>query len=266
MAKPRRFFDPAGEVARLHLGAPGDAERTAEVDALGVASPPPDDACGRYLAQIQGLLRFPLLFVSVIRGDRCGYRAQIGLEGGGRDRRRETTFCTHTVSTGEPMVVPNAGTEPFFRGSNMVLREGIRAYVGVPLRTSRGIAVGTVCVMDFVPRRIGPEVVRTLELFAEPILAEIERPRTAGGAPLHPTRWFRALLSLVEAGESPPPLVVAEGPEADALAGCGKPCEPAGALGEGRVGLLLARAEDAKTRASALPGRVALPPFSKLFR
>ena len=121
--------------------------------------------------------------MSVLRGDRCGYRAQIGLDGAARDRRRETTFCTHTVSGGGPMVVPDAAREPFFRGSPMVLRDGIRAYVGVPLRTSRGIVIGTVCAMDFVPRRIGPEVVRTLERYAEPLVAEIERARTVRRAP-----------------------------------------------------------------------------------
>jgi GAF domain-containing protein len=61
------------------------------------------------------------------------------------------------------------------------MRDGIRAYAGVPLRTSRGIVVGTVCAMDFTPRPIGPAVVRTLERFAALIAAEIERGRRPPG-------------------------------------------------------------------------------------
>jgi GAF domain-containing protein len=241
----RRFFDPAGEVARLHIGAPGDAARTEEVDELGIAAPAPDDASGRFLAQIQRLVGFPLLFVSVIRGPRVGYRVQIGLDGAGKDRRRETTFCTHTVAIGEPMVVPNAAVEPFFRGSAMVLREGIKSYVGVPLRTSRGVIVGNVCAMDYVPRRIGPEVVRVFELYAEPIVAEIERPRlpagqgwprTAKGTPVHPPAWFAELLALMVSST----MVAASGPDAEALADRARLDEPVGRLADGGVGVLVA--------------------------
>ena len=174
--QPRRFFDPAGEVARLHIGAPGDAERTQEVDALAFGTPFEGDASPRFLAQVQRILGFSLAFVSVVRGERAGYHAQIGMaEGAGRSRRRETTFCTHTVSAEAPLIVPNAAVEPFFRGSSMVQREGVKAYVGVPLRTSRGVIIGTVCVMDFAPRYIGAAHVRVLDLFTEPIAAEIER-------------------------------------------------------------------------------------------
>jgi GAF domain-containing protein len=188
--RPKRFFfDPAGELARLHIGAPGDAERTREIDALQVTLSPAGDASGRLLAELQREVGFPLLFVSVVRGARVGYRVQCGLDlplppthpSLPVDRRRETSFCTHTVSTDAPLVVPDAAAEPFFRGSAMVVRDGIRAYIGVPLRTSRSIVVGTVCAMDFTPRRIGPAVVRTLERFAARIAAEIERGRGEPG-------------------------------------------------------------------------------------
>lgn len=240
---PRRFFDPAGELARLHVGNAEDAARTREVDELGIAAPPEDDRCGRFLAQLQGLLDFPLLFVSVLRGDRCGYRVQIGLDGQSRERRRTTTFCTHTVSMGAPMVVPDAASEPFFRGSNMVLREGVKSYVGVPLRTSRGVSIGNVCAMDYVPRPIGPPTVRVLELYTQPILAEIERvrrgegdrwPSSAAGAPLHPAPWFRELVAL----DPDRPLLVASGPGAEALADLARPGEPVGRLSDDMVGLV----------------------------
>jgi GAF domain-containing protein len=178
----RRFFDAAGELARFHPGAPGDAERTREIDALQVAVSRAGDASGRLLTELQREVGFPLLFVSVVRGARVGYRVQCGLDlPTPSDRRRETTFCTHTVSTDAPLVVPDAAAEPFFRGSAMVVRDGIRAYVGVPLRTSRGIVVGTVCAMDFTPRRIEAAVVRTIERFAARIADEIEGRGPAAG-------------------------------------------------------------------------------------
>jgi hypothetical protein len=256
--QPRRFFDPAGEVARLHLGGAGDAERIREIDELGVADPAADDLCGRLLAQLQRLVGFPLLFVSVVRGERTGFRVQRGLDAlqgteltsAPRDRRRVTSFCTHTVSFDAPLLVPDAAAEPFFRGSVMVMRDGIRAYVGVPLRTSRGVVVGTVCAMDYVPRRLGPEVVRVLQLFAEAVAAEIERarlpperrwPRTSAGAPIHPEPWFRALLASPPTPRPGPGacLLVVAPEHTEALADRAHADEPVGRIAGGRAALLL---------------------------
>jgi hypothetical protein len=234
--------------------------------------------------------------VSVLRGDRTTYRAAIGLDARARDRRRETSFCTHTVSTGAPMVVQNAAEEPFFQGTALVRRDGIKAYVGVPLRTSRGVLTGNVCAMDYVPRRIDGEMVRLLELYAEPIVAEIERgrtgragghpptpcPRTAAGTPLHPARWFQDLASLAEGSlaAGSPSMLVAHGPGAEILADHGGLDEPAGWLAGDQVGLLLVGPHDPEARLVEHPAFGALerrsggapkievfrPPFAKLFR
>ncbi|APR86748.1 Hypothetical protein A7982_12097 [Minicystis rosea] len=277
--RPRRIFDPSGELARLHIGGADDAARTAEVDALALALPGEGDACERLLAQLARSIDFPLLFVSVVRGPRVGYRVQRGLDvafAEMRDRRRETSFCTHTLSSGGPLVVPNAEAEPFFRGSQMV-RQGIKAYVGAPLVTSRGIAVGTVCAMDFRPRSIGREVVSALERFAEPILAEIESERlppemrlpraSSAGAPVHRAAWFRGWiaseLALARAAGRSSTLLVARGPRAEEIANLAREHEAVGHLSADAVGLLLPFADAlegerraAEVRANVLPGTV----------
>jgi GAF domain-containing protein len=283
--KPRRLFDPSGEVARLHIGAPGDAERVAEIDALSALEPLAGDACGRLLAQIEHVIGFPLMFVSIVRGPRVGYRVQRGFDasfGEGRDRRRETSFCTHTVSGDTPLVVHNAAEEPFFRGSTMVQRAKVHAYVGVPLRTSRGIVIGTLCAMDFRPRAVGPEVIRALQLFTEPVLAEVERSRrmpperlqkTPSGAPIHRAPWFRDLLEVEFAfasgstmgASAPNPrgrgsvLITASGRAAEGLADVAHEHEPVGWLGEGVAALLLPGADPrgAENRAAEIEGDLA---------
>jgi GAF domain-containing protein len=172
--------DPSAVVARHHLGGPGEAARTAEVDALAALDPVEGEATPRLLAELAVLIDFPILFVSIVRGERVGYRAQVGLDpqlAELRQIRREMSYCTHTVDTEAPFVVENAASEPFFRGSRMVRRYGILAYAGVPLRSARGIVIGTLCALDPRPRRIPPEVIATLERFTAPVLAILERPR-----------------------------------------------------------------------------------------
>ncbi len=258
-ARSPRQFDPSGEVARRHIGAPGDAERTAEVDALRALELGPGDASELFLAQLERLIGFPLLFVSVVRGERVGYRVQRGLDAATletpqalasiKDRRRETTFCTHAVSGEAPLIIPNAGAEPFFRGSNMVARYHVKSYVGVPLRTSRGVTIGTVCAMDFRPRTIDAATLRAVELFVDPIGREIEAPRTPeqrvprgpSAVPIHDEAWFGELCAvsraLSESRGRRSWLVVAEGPGAEAIAALAEISEPVGRLPGGGVGL-----------------------------
>jgi GAF domain-containing protein len=177
---PRIPLDPSASVALHHIGAPGDAERTAEVDALAALDPVEGEATPQLLAELAALIRFPILFVSIVRGDRVGYRAQHGLDpalAALRHIRREMSYCTHTVDTDAPFLVEDAEREPFFRGSRMVRRHGIRAYAGVPLRSARGIVIGTLCALDTEPRRIPPGVIATLQRFTAPVLAILERAR-----------------------------------------------------------------------------------------
>ena len=276
-----RVADPSAAVAHLHIGAPGDAERSAFIDRVHAREARAGDASARLLVEIERLTGFPLLFVSIVRGERVSYRVQRGLGealAGFRDMRREITFCTHCVASELPLVVPDAGREPFFRASKMVQRYGIHAYVGVPLRASNGVVFGTVCALDFAPRALTPPLVRLLQLYAEPIAAEVEdgagaadpRPRSVGkdrveglggGRFAHRFGWFERLLDLEverarEDGTSVALLTV-EGPRAGALAEAAREGEPVGRVGSSALGLLLRKASlaDAAGRAGEIRAR-----------
>lgn len=175
-----RVVDPSATVAHAHILGPSEAARLAEIERIGAWEPREGDGVDALLAEVERAVRFPILFVSIVRGDRVGYRAQRGLPpelAVHRDMRREMTFCTHCVGGDQPLVVRDAVAEAFFRGSRMVSRFGVRAYVGVPLRTSRAITIGTVCALDREPREIEAAHVRLLEAYAPRIAAAIESPR-----------------------------------------------------------------------------------------
>jgi GAF domain-containing protein len=207
-------------------------------------------------------------------GDRVGYRVQRGLSAEAANLgglRREMTFCTHCVSSQAPLVVNNSLAEPFFRGNPAVSRHRIRAYVGVPLRTSRGIIIGTLCALDYRPRAIPQEFVRVLEIFARRVVAEIERPRglsMLSDLVVDPPRgfilrrpFFEELLSIELArlrseGRSTS-LLIASGCPRDrqgAIAGLLRDDEVAGELTDDTFGVLLSKSslEDAKVRCAAL--------------
>jgi hypothetical protein len=178
--KPRSG-DPSSVVAHMHIRQPAEAERTLEIDALRAGEERPGDGSARMLSQLARFLDFAVFFVSIVRGERVGYRVKHGLSdnlGVFREMRREMSYCTHCVSGEAPLVIENAFLEPFFRGSKAATRFGVGAYVGVPLRTSRGILIGTLCALDFAPRTLAVGTVPLLEVFARRAVMEIEHERS----------------------------------------------------------------------------------------
>lgn len=269
-----RILDPSAVVAHMHHTGPDEAARWHEIRELAAHVPTDGDPIERVLAQIERMLGFPLHFVSIIRGERVGYRVQRGLPFDARSlagMRREVTFCTHCVCSGEPLVIKNAAAEPFFRGSPAVTRHRIRAYVGVPLRTSRDIVIGTLCVLDYRPRVVTPEAVRVLALFERRVSAEIERVRSDEplselvidpplGA-VYKRAFFEELLAIELArtsseGRTSSLTLLKVPPTLDlgALAALLRPEEIVGSLENGLLGILLSGAgeEEASARCAAL--------------
>jgi hypothetical protein len=273
--------DPASAVAHLHIGAPGDAERVRFIDATEASRERPGEQTSRILAQLERLSAFPLLFVSIVRGERVGYRVQRGLDGQlaeFRDMRREMTFCTHCVSADAPLLVPNAAREPFFRASKMVRRYGIGAYLGVPLRArprspeATGAAFGTLCALDFRRRALEPELVEMFEIFARLVVSEIqprdvaEEPRERGferlsnGSMILGEAVFddvlRVQLARMRSGESAALLGIA-GPAASCLATVARASEIVGRISTEAIGLMITNADmsDAARRAAEVRAR-----------
>ncbi|WP_437498467.1 GAF domain-containing protein [Sorangium sp. So ce1099] len=85
---------------------------------------------------------------------------------------RSNSFCQLVVRDEAPLVIEDAARDERVP-RELVERYGIRAYAGVPLRV-RGHVVGSLCVLDVVPRRFGSHVVEGLERLAAEVGARIE--------------------------------------------------------------------------------------------
>ncbi|HSG69892.1 MAG TPA: sensor domain-containing diguanylate cyclase, partial [Planctomycetaceae bacterium] len=122
---------------------------------------------------VQQILEVPICAVSLVDSRRQWFKAQRGLAVS--ETPREVSFCTHTIRRREPFVVSDALRDPTFADNPLVLGgPGIRAYLGIPLITVEGYAVGSVCVIDTVPRTFSDRQVQILSDFARVIVNELE--------------------------------------------------------------------------------------------
>jgi GAF domain-containing protein len=103
---------------------------------------------------------------------------------------REHAICTHAIETEGPMVVEDLESDRRFEDNPYVGSFGsddeseaeeevsrsaeFRLYAGAPLVTPRGYRIGTVCVLDTVPRNISRRRVRCLEHLSDLAMEAID--------------------------------------------------------------------------------------------
>jgi len=88
---------------------------------------------------------------------------------------REESVCGHVVASDEVVVSEDVTKDPRFTDNPLVLEKGIRFYAGAPLRTSAGLVLGSLCVIDMEPREFSEEERVRLQNMADDLMAELER-------------------------------------------------------------------------------------------
>jgi PAS domain S-box-containing protein len=156
---------PANEVARL-------AElRSYEILDTGADSS--FDALTKLAAEI---LQVPIALVSLVDAERQWFKSNHGLAA--THTSRELSFCGHVVADGAPLVVHDALADARFADNPLVTGDPrVRFYAGVPLRTSTGVDIGTLCAIDHVPRELTQSQMAALTLLAGLVMAAIEAHR-----------------------------------------------------------------------------------------
>ncbi len=93
----------------------------------------------------------PIALVSLVEERRQTFLARTGL--GVTETPRETSFCAFAMLGDDVMIVPDATGDPRFTDNPLVTGEPrIRFYAGAPLIASDGTPLGSLCVIDSVPR------------------------------------------------------------------------------------------------------------------
>jgi diguanylate cyclase (GGDEF)-like protein len=159
-----KLLDEAGRLAALHR--------------YEVLDTPREEAFDRITALVRSVFGVPICTVSLIDADRQWFKSCIGLAN--REGSRDTSFCTHTITEREPLYIPDAKLDPRFADNPLVNGDPfIRSYLGIPLATPDGYNIGSLCVIDVVPREYRPEQIEILKSFAALVVDELELRRIA---------------------------------------------------------------------------------------
>ncbi|HEY0701496.1 MAG TPA: response regulator [Candidatus Acidoferrales bacterium] len=130
------------------------------------------------LAQLAALIcGTPIAAVTMVDRDRQWFKAKIGLED--NQTSREVSFCAHAILGLEVMVIPDALDDKRFRDNSLVTgAPHIRFYAGAPLVTEQGFALGSLCVIDQVPRTLNAAQKEALKSLSRLVVAQLELRRS----------------------------------------------------------------------------------------
>ena len=119
------------------------------------------------------LCRVPIAAINLVDDHRQWSKAAFGQDK--QQDSRDISFCAHTILQPDLMVVPDALGDHRFANNPLVTGEPyIRFYAGAPLITSEGFGLGSLCVVDRVPRELTEEQTTVLQLLARQITGRIE--------------------------------------------------------------------------------------------
>jgi PAS domain S-box-containing protein len=118
----------------------------------------------------------PRALVSFVDRDRQWFKSRRGVSI--EQTPRDIAFCAYAILKRDVMVISDANNDERFADNPMVTGEPrIRFYAGAPLITPEGQALGTLCVLDDVPRQLDPEQIEALRALARQTVAQMELRR-----------------------------------------------------------------------------------------
>jgi sigma-B regulation protein RsbU (phosphoserine phosphatase) len=152
----------------------GEADRLAEVRRFEILDTPADGAFDNITALAAQLLRAPIAIVSIVDSDRIWFKSRHGLDDV-VEIGRDPGLCASAILNNKPWIVSDAAVDPRTLANPLVAGSfGLRFYAGVPLTTSRGYNLGTLCVIDRQPRQITPDELDILSGLGRLVMDQME--------------------------------------------------------------------------------------------
>lgn len=150
-----------------------EAQRMIAVKRYDILDTPPDGSFDRITAIAARRFNVPISIISIVDHDRVWFKSHHGIEV--NQTGRDPGLCASAILSPDVHILVDARTEPSSLANPLVAGEfGLRFYAGVPLRTSDGYNLGTLCVIDKTPRPIDQEQIDDLKDLASVVMDQME--------------------------------------------------------------------------------------------
>lgn len=152
---------------------PDEANRIEAVRRYDILDTPADGSFDRVTAMAARRFRTPISLITIVDHDRIWFKSRYGInfEQIGRD----PGLCASAILKPDPHILPDATKDIGALANPLVAGDfGLRFYAGVPLRTSDGYNLGTLCVIDKEPRPFGEDEIEDLKDLSSLVTDQLE--------------------------------------------------------------------------------------------
>ena len=150
-----------------------EADRMAAVRRYQILDTPPDGSFDRVTALAARRFGAPISIISIVDHDRIWFKSHHGLDV--QQIGRDPGLCASAILSSEAHVLVDASTDVRSLANPLVAGDfGLRFYAGVPLETSDGFNLGTLCVIDKTPRPVDQAQIDDLKDLASLVVDQLE--------------------------------------------------------------------------------------------
>jgi len=161
---------PTNEAARLEF-----------LRSLDVLDTAPGEAFDRFTRVLAELLQVPIALISLVDADKQWFKSKVGLDV--CETSRDIAFCAHALHADGALVVEDATADVRFHDNPLVMGAPfLRFYAGIPLCSSEGYVVGTLCAIDTRPRSVSPSALAAMKDLARAVERELFHRSMSGQA------------------------------------------------------------------------------------
>jgi Nif-specific regulatory protein len=159
------------------MAPPHEAKRLEALHSYSILNSPTEPEFDQ-LAQLAAYIcDTPMAAISLVDADQQWFKARVGIVT--EQTPRNISFCQHTILNKTPSIVPDALRDVRFAASPLVTGEPhIRFYLGIPLLTPDGYALGALCVLDRVPRQLNQHQIEAMQCLGQQVVSQIELRKT----------------------------------------------------------------------------------------
>jgi len=172
MVRRIRSFDEP-QMKMIRNDALGEELRLQALGQYHIMDTAPEPQFDDIVTLAASICQTPMAVVTLIDERRQWFKSKLGLEV--NETPREIAFCNHAIEQSDLLIVEDAWADvrfvdnPLVRGAPF-----IRFYAGAPLHTQDGFTIGTLGVLDKVPRILNEQQKQALRILSREVVAQIE--------------------------------------------------------------------------------------------
>ncbi|MDQ3289955.1 MAG: GAF domain-containing protein [Bacteroidota bacterium] len=147
--------------------------RLQALDKYNILDTPPEEEYDHIVSLASFICGTPISLISLLTDKRQWFKAKLGVSE--TETPRELSFCQYAIQSDDILEIPDTlGDIRFYSNPYVTGNPNIRFYAGAPLVTNEGTRLGTLCVIDTVPRDLSEAQKMALATLSEQVVSLFE--------------------------------------------------------------------------------------------